>query len=299
MRGQEGVAAPDWQETGAASCLPNNSRPRESSRESKKKHRSQRGSWAREEQKRTGINHQLRGRNQKNDKKSKKKDKEKKKHISRLYQWVQHAPPNETFTGPAHQWRQGFSNVLSKLEFQTWDFRPYSLRRGGATYLFSAPSNSDQLMASRCWQSGKTARVYLNDGLAVLAEMTLAWNSFSRNCRQHSTPVVSPYPCRHLSPCQRRHRSGEVRRGRASARKMCKKRKDCVEWVWFLLSWVWPDEGKPIVEDTLNSYGCLSWILFRLCWEAPGASGKFPIQEMCEGNNFRAPLCGKAFRTFA
>ena len=113
----------------------------------------------------------------------------------RLFQWVQRSPPNVSLTGPAHVWRKEFSSVLSNLGFSRWDFRPYSLRRGGATYLFSSQTGFDQLLVAGRWQSAKTARVYLNEGLSVLAEMTLPWSSFSKNFRQqYSRSLTLPLP---------------------------------------------------------------------------------------------------------
>ena len=52
--------------------------------------------------------------------------------------------------------------------------RPYSLRRGGATFWFSRHLNLDKLIIAGRWQAVKTARVYINEGLAVLAELHLS-----------------------------------------------------------------------------------------------------------------------------
>ena len=138
----------------------------------------------------------------------------------RLYQWVQNSPSNQLLAGPAHQWRKEFSAVMSVLGFSQWDFRPYSLRRGGATYLFSNQSNFDRLLVAGRWQSAKTARVYLNEGLSVLAELSLPWTRFSKNFRQqYSRSLTLPLPPLELVP------KAQSRGTRKKANKRTKKHK--------------------------------------------------------------------------
>ena len=62
---------------------------------------------------------------------------------------------------------------LEALKLTSFGFRPYSLRRGGAAWWFSKHHSLDQIMIQGRWQAAKTARLYLNDGLAVLAELQL------------------------------------------------------------------------------------------------------------------------------
>ena len=50
-------------------------------------------------------------------------------------------------------------------------FRPYSLRRGGATYWFQRHQNLDRILLQGRWHTQKSARIYLNEGLAVLAQL--------------------------------------------------------------------------------------------------------------------------------
>ena len=49
--------------------------------------------------------------------------------------------------------------------------RPYSLRRGGATFFFQHHGSFDKLLLQGRWAAAKTARIYLNEGLAQLSEM--------------------------------------------------------------------------------------------------------------------------------
>lgn len=102
----------------------------------------------------------------------------------RLFQWCTTQPKQVTLGGPSHIWRKKFSDALKALSFDKWDFRPYSLRRGGATHAFSQHGVFDKLLVAGRWQSQKTARIYVNQGLAVLAELKIPWTPFARNFRR-------------------------------------------------------------------------------------------------------------------
>ena len=67
-------------------------------------------------------------------------------------------------------WRALFSESLDALGLQAFGFRPYSLRRGGATWWFSKHHNLDRILVQGRWAALKTARIYLNEGLAMLAQ---------------------------------------------------------------------------------------------------------------------------------
>ena len=93
------------------------------------------------------------------------------------------------------------SLCTSPAAFQDCGFRPYSLRRGGATFWFQKWGSLDRLMLLGRWHAVKTARIYVNEGLALLAEMTLPWNPmnrqysriFAQSCHQ-SLPQLEPTP---------------------------------------------------------------------------------------------------------
>ena len=74
---------------------------------------------------------------------------------------------------PPHKWRALFSQTLNALKLDHFGFRPYSLRRGGATHWFRHHGSLDKLMVQGRWAAQKTARVYINDGLAILAELNV------------------------------------------------------------------------------------------------------------------------------
>ena len=65
--------------------------------------------------------------------------------------------------------RKVFSSLLEELDISDWGFRPYSLRRGGATEHFRAFNSLSATAVRGRWASPKMARIYLNDGLATLA----------------------------------------------------------------------------------------------------------------------------------
>ena len=54
---------------------------------------------------------------------------------------------------------------------QEFAFRPYSLRRGGATFWFQKHQNLDKILVQGRWQTQRSARIYLNEGLAVLSQL--------------------------------------------------------------------------------------------------------------------------------
>ena len=70
-------------------------------------------------------------------------------------------------------WRSLFNEALLALQLEKFGFRPYSLRRGGATFWFTKHHSLDRILIQGRWQAQKTARIYLNEGLAVLAAMKL------------------------------------------------------------------------------------------------------------------------------
>ena len=83
------------------------------------------------------------------------------------------AAPSTPFARNAAQWRAQFNEALQALNLGEYGFRPYSLRRGGATFWFSRHHSLDKILLQGRWQAAKTARIYINEGLSILAEMSL------------------------------------------------------------------------------------------------------------------------------
>ena len=114
-----------------------------------------------------------------------------------LFRWKQSARPSEFLTPKPHQWRSWFSKAIDGLRLTQLEFRPYSLRRGGATFFFNHHGSFDRLLVQGRWAAAKTARIYLNDGLAQLSEMTLPNSSLHGYIRLfRSCPILEPgKPC--------------------------------------------------------------------------------------------------------
>ena len=93
--------------------------------------------------------------------------------LVRLKAWKKNSPLNDLLCGSHSAWRGKFNQCIEQLGLEEWSFRPYSLRRGGATHWFSKHGNLDRIMVMGRWQAQRTARIYINEGLSVLAEMAI------------------------------------------------------------------------------------------------------------------------------
>ena len=91
-----------------------------------------------------------------------------------LHQWKNSSSSASKLTPSPHAWRKAFTNAWESLALGPWEFRPYSLRRGGATFWFSKHGSLDRILLQGRWMAAKTARTYLNEGLATLAEMKIS-----------------------------------------------------------------------------------------------------------------------------
>ena len=124
-----------------------------------------------------------------------------------LWHWVHQVPPNSKLCLPPHLWRQEFAHTLKALKFDSFSFRPYSLRRGGATFLVPATRSMDRLLIQGRWASQKTARIYVNEGLALLSDLTIPWNHENRIfVTQFNRLSHQPVP--KLEPTFKKRRSG-------------------------------------------------------------------------------------------
>ena len=94
------------------------------------------------------------------------------KHVLKhLWAWKRRVPEHTFLTLKPHAWRNLFSECLSKLKLDPWEFRPYSLRRGGATHLFVRGGSLDKVLLLGRWTALKTAKIYINSGLAMLTDI--------------------------------------------------------------------------------------------------------------------------------
>ena len=108
-----------------------------------------------------------------------------------LWQWKSLAVPSARFVESVSAWRTLFKTAVAALEITLFEFRPYSLRRGGATFWFAKHGSFDKLLISGRWQAAKTARIYINEGMAALADLKLPSKSltpFVRAFHSHRFP---------------------------------------------------------------------------------------------------------------
>ena len=96
------------------------------------------------------------------------------KHVlSLLWEWKGRASKHSFLTEKPHIWRSRFQECLGSLKLTPWGLRPYSLRRGGATHLFVRCGSLDRVLLTGRWTAVKTAKIYINSGLAMLADLEI------------------------------------------------------------------------------------------------------------------------------
>ena len=138
--------------------------------------------------------------------------------IRRCKQWLDAPVSPQNLTEAPHVWRKTFSDTLESLGFTSLELRPYSLRRGGATFQFRQEGSFDRLMVHGRWQALRTTRLYINEGMAILAELAIPWTGLSRTLRrQYLTSLKHPLPM--LEPLPKGRAGGVGRRIRKTAKK--------------------------------------------------------------------------------
>ena len=93
--------------------------------------------------------------------------------LKALWHWKCHVKPDTFLTAKPHQWRKMFNDCVEGLRIQEWGFRPYSLRRGGATFFFQKHGSLDRILLQGRWTAVRTARIYINSGLAMMADLNI------------------------------------------------------------------------------------------------------------------------------
>eukprot|EP00438_Fugacium_kawagutii_P030575 Skav232830 [mRNA] locus=scaffold2600:52216:56365:+ [translate_table: standard] len=74
--------------------------------------------------------------------------------------------------GGGPRFREGFAKLLAFFSLEK-RFRPYSLRRGGATAFFRATSSMEATLIKGRWGTSQAARQYIQEGLSVLTTLTI------------------------------------------------------------------------------------------------------------------------------
>ena len=110
-----------------------------------------------------------------------------------LYSWKRRNTSNAFLTSKPHAWRKLFNQAVERLNLTELGLRPYSLRRGGATFFFQHRGSFDKLLLQGRWAAARTARIYLNEGLAQLSELKVPNSRLRMYCSfyfQH--PILEP-----------------------------------------------------------------------------------------------------------
>ena len=116
--------------------------------------------------------------------------------------WMNLASTHQKLCPGAARWRKRFKSCIESLHLEPLELRPYSLRRGGATWWFCQHGNLDRVMVLGRWQAQKTARLYLNESRAILAEMKLdplerflaPYRTFFKNSDPRTFETLEPLP---------------------------------------------------------------------------------------------------------
>ena len=78
------------------------------------------------------------------------------------------------WTPSAQNFRSKFRYYMQRFNLEQHAFRPYSLRRGGATALFQDTGSMEMALLKGRWQSARVAKIYLTDGLSFLPGLTFS-----------------------------------------------------------------------------------------------------------------------------
>jgi integrase len=73
--------------------------------------------------------------------------------------------------------RNLFRRLLVQLEVAELNFRPYSLRRGGATYEMQSHGLMERTLIRGRWKNSNVARIYISDGLSMLPRLRMSWSA--------------------------------------------------------------------------------------------------------------------------
>ena len=77
------------------------------------------------------------------------------------------------FIHSSDAFRNSFSSIARNLSLDRFDFSPYSLRRGGATWFFLQCKSFDHTVQRGRWLDVQTARIYISSSQAALIKLEL------------------------------------------------------------------------------------------------------------------------------
>ena len=99
-------------------------------------------------------------------------------HDSHLVEWTsallsRRLPGDSLLACSAASFRKYFRDLCKFFLLEDFEFKPYSLRRGGATFWFCSTSSLQSVIHRGRWENSKTGRVYVTEGLSMLTEIAL------------------------------------------------------------------------------------------------------------------------------
>lgn len=77
----------------------------------------------------------------------------------------------------AQAFRVHFKKYCIRFHLTKHRFRPYSLRRGGATWMFQSSGSMEVALLKGRWSSAKVAKLYISDALSYLPGMTFSFDA--------------------------------------------------------------------------------------------------------------------------
>ena len=78
------------------------------------------------------------------------------------------------WSNTASTFRTRFKQLCTLMGLTSHQFRPYSLRRGGATHLFQQTKSMETALLRGRWESTRVAKLYISDALSYLPSIKLS-----------------------------------------------------------------------------------------------------------------------------
>lgn len=90
--------------------------------------------------------------------------------------------------------RNLFKQILVELEISELNMRPYSLRRGGATYEMQSHGLMEKTLIRGRWKNSNIARLYISDGLSMLPKLRMSLAA-KFNLAKFSSIFINEHNC--------------------------------------------------------------------------------------------------------
>jgi integrase len=100
--------------------------------------------------------------------------------LDTLFSCVPHFPGQKLWSGSAQTFRNLFAAHLRFFRVAHFQYKPYSLRRGGATFLLQEGVPLEAILLRGRWKSLSVGRLYLQDGMAQLPALRIPMSDLQR-----------------------------------------------------------------------------------------------------------------------